>query len=160
MGLRRAGLPCSSSMRRMLPIPLTLSKDAAIERVAAIGATNQSHTPVWAGHPARRAGAGQPSSQVAPASGRAGPKISATDAHTIDPWQDKPGWADDIYAAFTAQQIEPTQENVCAVVAVIEAGVRLSRQFGSAGAAVDCVEGNSPRAPTTPWCRGCWSRAR
>ena len=32
---------------------------------------------------------------------------------------DKPGWADDIYAAFSTQQIEPTKENVCAVVAVI-----------------------------------------
>ncbi len=55
-----------------------------------------------------------------------GPKISATDAHTLIERSipasvaDKPGWADDIYAAFTAQQIEPTQENVCAVVAVIE----------------------------------------
>lgn len=33
---------------------------------------------------------------------------------------DRAGWADDIYAAFSTQQIEPTQENVCAVVAVIE----------------------------------------
>jgi hypothetical protein len=55
-----------------------------------------------------------------------GPAISATDAHTLIERSlpigvaDKPGWADDIYAAFTAQQIEPTRENVCAVVAVIE----------------------------------------
>jgi hypothetical protein len=54
------------------------------------------------------------------------PKISEADAHTLierslpGSVSDKPGWADDIYAAFTTQQIEPTQENVCAVVAVIE----------------------------------------
>jgi hypothetical protein len=55
-----------------------------------------------------------------------GPKISEADAHTLiersipASVSDKPGWADDIYAAFTTQQIEPTQENVCAVVAIIE----------------------------------------
>jgi hypothetical protein len=55
-----------------------------------------------------------------------GPKISEADAHTLiessipASVSDKPGWADDIYAAFTAQQIEPTKENVCAVVSVIE----------------------------------------
>jgi hypothetical protein len=55
-----------------------------------------------------------------------GPTISAADAHTLierslpGTVSDKPGWADDIYTAFTTQQIEPTQENVCAVVAVIE----------------------------------------
>jgi hypothetical protein len=54
-----------------------------------------------------------------------GPRISEADAHTLIEQalpatvSDKPGWADDIYAAFTAQQIEPTKENVCAVVAVI-----------------------------------------
>jgi hypothetical protein len=55
-----------------------------------------------------------------------GPKISEVDAHRLiersipATVSDKPGWADDIYAAFTTQQIEPTQENICAVVAVIE----------------------------------------
>ena len=55
-----------------------------------------------------------------------GPRISEADAHTLierslpGAVSDKPGWADDIYTAFTTQQIEPTQENVCAVVAVIE----------------------------------------
>jgi hypothetical protein len=55
-----------------------------------------------------------------------GPRISEEDAHTLIERalpanvSDKPGWADDIYASFTAQQIEPTRENVCAVVAVIE----------------------------------------
>jgi hypothetical protein len=55
-----------------------------------------------------------------------GPKISEADAHAIiaralpATVSDKPGWTDDIYGAFTAQQIEPTKENVCAVVAVIE----------------------------------------
>ena len=55
-----------------------------------------------------------------------GPKISEADAHTLierslpGSVSDKPGWTDDIYAAFTTQQIEPTPENVCAVVAVIE----------------------------------------
>jgi len=54
-----------------------------------------------------------------------GPRISEADAHSIIEQAlpatvpDKPGWADDIYGAFTAQQIEPTKENVCAVVAVI-----------------------------------------
>jgi hypothetical protein len=55
-----------------------------------------------------------------------GPQVSEADAHTLIEHSipvtvsDKPGWADDIYAAFTAQQIEPTKENVCALVAVIE----------------------------------------
>jgi Protein of unknown function (DUF1615) len=55
-----------------------------------------------------------------------GPKISEADAHSLivhslpSTVPDKPGWAADIYAAFTTQHIEPTQENVCAVVAVIE----------------------------------------
>jgi Protein of unknown function (DUF1615) len=33
---------------------------------------------------------------------------------------DRAGWANDIYAGFTVQGLEPTRENVCAVVAVIE----------------------------------------
>ena len=33
---------------------------------------------------------------------------------------DRAGWTDDIYAAFTLQSIEPTRENICAAVAVIE----------------------------------------
>lgn len=33
---------------------------------------------------------------------------------------DRAGWADDIYAAFTLQSIDPTRENICATVAVIE----------------------------------------
>ena len=33
---------------------------------------------------------------------------------------DRSGWADDIFAAFTLQSIEPTRENICAAVAVIE----------------------------------------
>ena len=33
---------------------------------------------------------------------------------------DRGEWADDIYTAFSAQHLEPTHENVCAVVAVIE----------------------------------------
>jgi Protein of unknown function (DUF1615) len=54
-----------------------------------------------------------------------GPRISEGDAHAIIQQalpatvSDKSGWADDIYSAFSAQQIEPTRENVCAVVAVI-----------------------------------------
>ena len=54
-----------------------------------------------------------------------GPVTSEADAHTIIELalpatvSDKTGWADDIYAAFKTQHIEPTKENVCAVVAVI-----------------------------------------
>jgi hypothetical protein len=33
---------------------------------------------------------------------------------------DRSGWLDDIYAAFTVLTVQPTQENVCAVVAVIQ----------------------------------------
>jgi hypothetical protein len=33
---------------------------------------------------------------------------------------DRSGWANDIYASLTSQQIAPTHENICAVVAVIE----------------------------------------
>jgi hypothetical protein len=33
---------------------------------------------------------------------------------------DRAGWVNDIYAGFTVQGLEPTHENVCAVVAVIE----------------------------------------
>src|ERR1700733_2314753 len=33
---------------------------------------------------------------------------------------DRPGWATDMYAAFTALTVTPNRENICAVVAVIE----------------------------------------
>ena len=33
---------------------------------------------------------------------------------------DRDGWATDLYAAFAVQEIEPTPENVCAAIAVIE----------------------------------------
>ncbi len=33
---------------------------------------------------------------------------------------DRPGWVSDIYAGFTVQGLEPSRQNVCAVVAVIE----------------------------------------
>lgn len=33
---------------------------------------------------------------------------------------DRAGWTDDLYAALTLQSIEPTRENICAAVAVIE----------------------------------------
>jgi hypothetical protein len=33
---------------------------------------------------------------------------------------DRSGWANDIYSALTSQQIDPSHENICAVVAVIE----------------------------------------
>src|SRR6185436_13054968 len=33
---------------------------------------------------------------------------------------DRRAWAEDMYAAMTALRVEPTAENVCAVVAVIE----------------------------------------
>jgi uncharacterized protein DUF1615 len=54
------------------------------------------------------------------------PRISPTDAHALieralpSGVADHSGWVDDIYTGFTAQGLEPTHENVCAVVAVIE----------------------------------------
>jgi hypothetical protein len=54
------------------------------------------------------------------------PQITAADAHTLieralpSTVSDKPGWTEDIYTAFTAQHIEPTRENICAVVSVID----------------------------------------
>src|ERR1700732_2225391 len=54
------------------------------------------------------------------------PQISPTDAHALieralpNGIADRSGWAGDIYAGFTAQGLEPPQENICAVVAVSE----------------------------------------
>src|SRR5882757_8972255 len=54
------------------------------------------------------------------------PRISPTDAHALieralpSGVTDRSGWAEDIYTGFTAQALEPTHENICAVVAVIE----------------------------------------
>src|SRR5882757_8923022 len=54
------------------------------------------------------------------------PRISPTDAHALieralpNGVTDRSGWADDIYTGFTAQGLEPTHENICAVTAVIE----------------------------------------
>jgi hypothetical protein len=53
-------------------------------------------------------------------------RISPTDAHALieralpNGVTDRSGWAEDIYTGFTAQALEPTHENICAVVAVIE----------------------------------------
>src|SRR5258705_109227 len=54
------------------------------------------------------------------------PRISPTDAHALieralpNGIADRSGWINDIYTGFSAQGLEPTHENVCAVVAVIE----------------------------------------
>lgn len=54
------------------------------------------------------------------------PRINPTDAHALierslpNGVADASGWAEDIYTGFTAQGLDPTHENVCAVVAVIE----------------------------------------
>jgi hypothetical protein len=54
------------------------------------------------------------------------PRISPTDAHALieralpNSVADRSGWAEDIYTGFTAQGLEPTHENICAVTAVIE----------------------------------------
>jgi Protein of unknown function (DUF1615) len=54
------------------------------------------------------------------------PRISPTDAHALieralpNGIADRSGWINDIYTGFSAQGLEPTRENVCAVVAVIE----------------------------------------
>jgi hypothetical protein len=56
----------------------------------------------------------------------AGPSITAADAHALideslpRSVSDRAGWLDDIYAGFTVLTVQPTHENVCAVVAVIE----------------------------------------
>src|SRR5262249_13572312 len=55
-----------------------------------------------------------------------GPPISETDARATirqslpSTVSDKSGWTEDIYTAFTAQELSPTRENVCPVVAVID----------------------------------------
>jgi len=94
-----------------------------------------------------------------------GPRISEADAHTLierslpGTVSDKPGWADDIYTAFTTQQIEPTQENVCAVVAVIEqeSGFHVNTVVPGCRR----LRGRKfIRAPTIRWFRGCWFAAR
>ena len=54
------------------------------------------------------------------------PRISPTDAQALigralpKGVADRSGWANDIYTGFTAQGLQPTRENICAVVAVIE----------------------------------------
>jgi Protein of unknown function (DUF1615) len=54
------------------------------------------------------------------------PTVSAGDAHALidralpRELADRPGWARDIYTGFMAQALDPTHENICAVVAVIE----------------------------------------
>ena len=54
------------------------------------------------------------------------PRITPADAHTLIEeslprrLSDRTGWGNDIYAGFTVLTIQPTRENVCAVVAVIE----------------------------------------
>jgi hypothetical protein len=54
------------------------------------------------------------------------PQISPTDAHALieralpNGIADRSGWGGDIYTGFSAQGLEPTHENICAVVAVIE----------------------------------------
>jgi Protein of unknown function (DUF1615) len=54
------------------------------------------------------------------------PSISPSDARTLirqalpSTVSDKTGWTEDIYTALTTQRLQPTHENVCAIVAVIE----------------------------------------
>jgi hypothetical protein len=59
---------------------------------------------------------------TAPSSGPARPE--AVRARIVDllpaSVADRPGWATDIYAAFVALRVEPSRENVCAVLAVAE----------------------------------------
>src|SRR5262249_32957948 len=53
------------------------------------------------------------------------PTISESDARALirealpSTVADKDGWTEDIYTSFTTQRLQPTRENVCAVVAVI-----------------------------------------
>ena len=37
------------------------------------------------------------------------------------------GWAEDMYEALSALRVEPTAENVCAVIAIIEQDINASR---------------------------------
>jgi len=54
------------------------------------------------------------------------PALNPTDAHALIEASlprnvaDRAGWANDMYAAFTALTVTPNRENICAVVAVIE----------------------------------------
>lgn len=54
------------------------------------------------------------------------PTVSPAEGHELidrslpRPLQDRAGWAADLYAGFTVLAIEPTHENICAVIAVIE----------------------------------------
>jgi len=54
------------------------------------------------------------------------PRIGSTDAHALieralpTGVADRSGWTEDIFTGFNTQGLEPTHENICAVVAVIE----------------------------------------
>jgi hypothetical protein len=59
-------------------------------------------------------------SSPAPPTVRPDQALATIDAALPRSVHDRAGWTADIYAAFSLQSIEPTRENICAAVAVIE----------------------------------------
>jgi Protein of unknown function (DUF1615) len=66
------------------------------------------------------AGCASGPSATAPSVSRPAEARALIDRLLPRPLSDRAGWAADIYAGFAAQAIEPSRENICAVVAVIE----------------------------------------
>lgn len=61
------------------------------------------------------------SSHKAPVSNKSPQEVRADIASLMPPYvSDKQGWAKDISTAFSAQDIDPSKENICAVLAVTE----------------------------------------
>ena len=73
---------------------------------------------------------------------------------------DRRGWAEDMYAALSALRVEPTAENVCAVIAVIEQESSFRVDPSVPGLAGARAARDRPRAPSAPACRSCWPSPR
>lgn len=71
-----------------------------------------------------------------PAASDAGESRALIERSIPDGVADRSGWADDIHAAFSALNIHPTRENVCAVIAVTqqESGFRVDPVIPNLGA--------------------------
>jgi hypothetical protein len=66
------------------------------------------------------AGCASGPSATAPSAGRPAEAHALIDRLLPRPLSDRDGWVADIYAGFAMQAIEPSRENICGVVAVIE----------------------------------------